>query len=510
MIQWVLGMTVGLCSCAGAAGTDLHTDVVDPGTEYQILDHFGASDCWSMQKLGAWSEQNRERIAERLFSADRGIGLSCWRFNLGGGINHRTIGNSWRTVETFEVDEGRYDWTRQAGERWFLRAAKRHGVPSFVAFVNSPPGRMTRNGLTNCAADSSSTNLKPGYEVQFARYLADILRHFQENPDPSERIAFDFVSPVNEPSWQWLTTDSGQEGNRASNLDIQAIVRALHAELERQKVGTRILIPEARSPAALVVPDKHLSRIFKAPYNNYVAAFCDDPNISGLVGNTLCYHAYLADLLDSQLVQQRLLVRRAMDRYPGWRLWQTEYCVMQGPEGRGGGGRDLSIDTALDVARVIHCDLTLVNASAWSWWTAVSPCNYKDGLIYTTYSKPGDPETILEPKLLWAFGNFSRFVRPGMKRIGLVGAAHDLRGLLGSAYKDPRTGSIVIVYINLANVPQKVRLTLSQGGTTRALRRLTPYVTSDNPGDDLKRYPGIGPADTYEVPARSVVTLVGE
>jgi hypothetical protein len=36
--------------------------------------------------------------------------------------------------------------------------------------------------------------------------------------------------------------------------------------------------------------------------------------------------------------------------------------------------------TALNVARVIHFDLTVTGASAWQWWTAVSEADYKDGL----------------------------------------------------------------------------------------------------------------------------------
>ena len=36
-------------------------------------------------------------------------------------------------------------------------------------------------------------------------------------------------------------------------------------------------------------------------------------------------------------------------------------------------------DTTL--ARIIHLDLTLCGVSAWQWWTAVSPVDYKDGLI---------------------------------------------------------------------------------------------------------------------------------
>ena len=101
--------------------------VVDLGIKRQTIDNFGANDAWAMQKIGAWSETNKNRIADLLFSTNKGIGLSLWRFNLGAGINRETIYNDWRTVETFEIAEGKYDWTRQANERWFLRAATERG-----------------------------------------------------------------------------------------------------------------------------------------------------------------------------------------------------------------------------------------------------------------------------------------------------------------------------------------------------------------------------------------------
>ena len=494
--------------CASASRGAEHVHIIDPSVKHQVIDGFGASDCWSMQKIGAWSDASKRRVADLLFSTETGIGLSCWRFNLGGGVNRRTIGNPWRTVETFETGEGRYDWTRQANERWFLRAAWRRGVRQFVAFVNSPPGRMTRNGLTNCDPGPHTTNLKPGYERQFARYLVDILKRFRDAPEDWPRIAFDWVSPVNEPSWEWHT-GCGQEGNRAGLDDIKAIIKALHAELARQEIKTRILAPEARSPAIMSYSSRRMKGTDREPCGDYLNELCGDPNVNKVLGGTLCYHSYLADELATKLIPQRKRLGKAMARYPGWKLWQSEYCVMRGPNGEGGGRRDLGMRTALNVARVIHYDLTLANVSAWQWWTAVSGVDYKDGLIYTDYREPGDPETVHESKLLWALGHFSRFVRPGMRRIGLRGMHDDATGLLGSAYEDRQNGRIVVVYVNMSDVPRdvSVRLAAQPGGPS--VRRFTPYVTSGNRGDDLRLTPGVSPDAPFTIPARALVTLVG-
>lgn len=507
-IRWhvLLAISAGslLSGAAINAQTRQPTHTIDLNKRHQTIDHFAASDCWSMQKIGDWSLENRNTIADLLFSTEKGIGLSMWRFNIGGGINNRTISDPWRTVETFEIAPGQYDWSRQANQRWFLAAAKQRGVNKFLAFVNSPPGRMTRSGLTNAGLPEGgyaqgSSNLLPGMETQFATYLADILQHFRDNPDPSQRIEFEWVSPVNEPSLDWT---SGQEGNRAANDDIKRIVLALHQELQRRNLKTKILIPESNTIHDMLAVAQTPTARHGAIYGNYIEAFCKDPQIAPLLNQTLCYHGYGSDG-DDQLIPLRQQLRARIDQFPGWRLWQSEYCVMRHR-------RDLSMSTALRVARIIHCDLTIANASGWSWWLAVSPYDYKDGLIYTDWKKPGDPETIITSKLLWAVGNFSRFIRPGFVRLDVTGPNDDLKGLMCSAYCDPAGKRLVIICINSSNHAIPVEFSIVGGEQSLMPTEFTPFITSDSPGQDLKQHPTVSSDQTFQMPARSVVTLVGD
>ncbi len=502
----LLAITI-LSTAAGTQVPQTHHDVVRAGVRYQVIENFGASDAWRLQKIGAWSLRSRERVADLLFSMTDGIGLSCWRFDVGGGVNPR-ITMPWRTVQTFETGEGQYDWTRQANERWFLRAAKARGVPQFLAFVNSPPGRMTRNGLTFTNPGPHTTNLKAGYEGQFARYLADILQHFRDNPDPTERIDFDYVSPVNEPQWDW--EGHTQEGTRASNADIKALVRALHTELANRNLRTQIAILESANIPDMYSVNEKMTSKYGALFGNYVDELAGDPSIREMLSHRMGYHSYWSDRLDGQLLEHRTALAKKMRQYPGWKLWQTEYCVMDGPRGEGGNGRDLGMTTALNVARVMHYDLTLASVSAWQWWTAVSEADYKDGLIYTDWQKPGDPESIYASRLLWTLGNYSRFVRPGMIRVELSGENHDIRGVLGSAYLDTPGRKIVAVYLNTSTETHRVDLRFDTGPLPWRLRALTRYVTSDRPGDELKKYASPRDAQNIELAPRSVSTFVAE
>jgi len=110
--------------------------------------------------------------------------------------------------------------------------------------------------------------------------------------------------------------------------------------------------------------------------------------------------------------------------------WMSEYCILQeNDEIARGHGRDLSMKTALYVARVLHHDMVLTNAKSWQWWTAISQVDFKDGLVYLDDGSEGESGRmggnieslryngeVRESKLLWVLGNYSRFVRPGMVR----------------------------------------------------------------------------------------------
>jgi O-glycosyl hydrolase len=499
------GAFAGMIS--GALPNEVLSDQIDLDHEHQTIENFGASDAWSMQKLGTWSLENRNRVADLLFSQEKGIGLSCWRFNIGGGVNPQ-ITNPWRTAETFEVSEGHYDWTRQVGECWFLGAAKARGVPQFLAFVNSPPGRLTRNGLTFCDQGSDTTNLKPGYEGQYARYLVDILEHFRTNPEESQRVEFTYVSPVNEPQWDWA--GHSQEGNRASNEDIRRMLRSLQAELQHRHSPTQIAALESGSLPDLWQLNAKATATWKAPYGNYLDAFVGDPALRPLLSERLSYHNYGSDRVAGELVEHRTKLGEKARQYPGLKLWMSEYCILTGSKGKGGNGRDLTMNTALDVARIIHLDLTLVGVSAWHWWTAVSGVDFKDGLLYTDWQKTGDPETIYPARLLWVLGNYSRFVRPGMRRVEMTVPGQNIHGLLGSAYQDESRRQVVAVYVNMSTLPQSRQMDFHLGSRRWTLQSLTRYVTSDTPGDELKPIPHTNRRGAVEIPPRSVVTVVAQ
>jgi len=41
--------------------------------------------------------------------------------------------------ECFRNPDASYDWNKQAGQQWFLQAARQRGVEKLLAFPNAPP-----------------------------------------------------------------------------------------------------------------------------------------------------------------------------------------------------------------------------------------------------------------------------------------------------------------------------------------------------------------------------------
>ena len=221
-------------------------------------------------------------------------------------------------------------------------------------------------------------------------------------------------------------------------------------------------------------------------------------------------HSYWSDL-PPDLVTSRERLRSKLDEYPGLEFVMSEYTILGNNDY--GWGRDLGIDPAIYIMRTLHYDMTIAEAVSWQWWLGVSPYNYKDGLVYVDYNERNggfdeSDGTYYESKMLWGLGNYSRFIRPGMKRVVVRRSdgstpRQDVKRLKVSSYVDAPRNIAVTVLVNSAQKAEVVQLDFEG----MAIDSVIPYVTSA--ADDLAPYGLLTPADLIEIPARSIVTLVG-
>ena len=487
-----------------------------PEIEYQTMDGFGASDAWRCQFVGKdWPSEKKEAIADLLFSQKtdehgnpRGIGLSIWRFYISSGTSEQGeksgIENVWRRGECFQNPDGSYDWNKQAGQQWFLEAAKKRGVERFLAFPNAAPTHMSLNNKGFASKGNGHFNVAPEKLPDYARFLTDVVQHFEK-----EGIHFDYLSPFNEPQWEW---DGGnQEGTPANNEELYSFIKLLSAELDRQNLTTKLVIGEAGTI-------QHLTKTVKNDHRDNQIAFFFNPKSPNYVGNLshvaniISGHSYFTVWPLETQVKTRIALDSAIQaNNPKLGFWQSEYCILEkNDEIKQGGTRDLGMPTALFVARIIHNDLTICNAKSWQWWTAITKADYKDGLIYLD---DGSQETsgrmgfrveslksdgqFRDSKLLWALGNYSRFIRPGMVRIKCeLSEPQSIKdGLLVSAWKDPKTKALVYVMVNLGNKNSIVDL-----GNKSVVKSFTTSMTNNLSYSKTR-------SDQIVIPSKSIVTI---
>jgi O-glycosyl hydrolase len=448
----------------GDISTQIPTDgeiTVNVHEKHQTVHGFGTSGAWWAQDVGGWEHEVRDHIIQLLFDQQEGIGLSIYRYNIGGG-DGESIPDKWRRAETFEVVQGEYDWNRDTNAIWILKAAHAAGVEHFVAFAVSPPARMTVSGRTNADAENQS-NLPPEMYAQFAQYLVDVTRHLQED----EGIPIGWLSPINEPQWDWLM-QSGQEGCHYEPKEVAAMTKELIRAIQENKLNVKISVFEAGE--------------WWNSTQDYIDPLLGDPEIAPYLDH-LSIHSYWSNTKDKER-----LIAYLDKNYPNTAVEMTEWTEMEQ-------GRDVYMDSALVLANIIHEDLTIGRVESWQYWIAVSKYNFHDGLIYVALN---DHE-ITETKRLWTMGNYSRYIRPGFQRIE---AKSSLDQVKTTVFQSPDEDQFILVVINNDETKQTLRI----NGIPSEYGQVAVYETSKE--NNLKEIFSGSLPSVFSFSSESVTTLV--
>jgi len=485
--------------------------------EKQTINSFGASDCWTTKFIGNWGDVTKKnKIADYLFSTDtsidgspKGIGLSLWRFNIGAGSYEQGsasgISDEWRREECFLTSNGTYDWSKQQGAQWFLNAARARNVKYIHGFAVSAPVSMTLDGMAH-GGGGSSFNLQAGKMPDYATFLSTVSSHFK----------FDYVSPFNEPQWNWGGANASQEGSAATNTEMATLTKLLGPKLQTAGASTKIVLGEAAQLNFITAGyggdrGDQIYNWFNTASANYIGNI---PNVEKSISG----HSYFTTCPDNNLITTRTALlnkRNATD--PSLGLWQTEFGILGDICGQYNGyPKNTSIDYGLYVAKVIHHDLAFANMNSWSWWLAVSPSDYSDALVYVTdptgsinLNNSKNDGIVSDSKQLWCMGNFSRFVRPGMKRVSAsingIDDATAASSFMISTYKDAVAKKMVIVVINMGNSAKKFTLDGLGSSINITGNKLDSYTTSGS--KSLAR--SVSSADNINIEPKSVTTFVG-
>ena len=204
----IFSLTAALMMTANLYAQSSYKVTVNPNICYQTIADFGSSDCWTADFVGKYfSDAEKEKSAKWLFSQEmdadgnpEGIGLSMWRVNLGAGSaeqgSQSGIEDITRRGYCYLDANGNYDWTKSAGQQYFMQQAKKYGVDHFLLFSNSAPVQFTKNGKACANKGVSGSNLADNHYADFAKFLTTTTKHFT---DKGYNITL--IDPVNEPQY---------------------------------------------------------------------------------------------------------------------------------------------------------------------------------------------------------------------------------------------------------------------------------------------------------------------
>ncbi|WP_397445014.1 glycoside hydrolase [Polaribacter sp. R77954] len=516
--------------CSQDMGTDPNDpkfDVPEEGiilninNTFQVIDHFGASGGFQDQWVGKWPDASKNKVAELLFSSDtdvqgnpKGIGLSLWRTIIGDGaadqVNSGFSASNWfRETECYLDASGNYNWSKQQGEQWFMNKAREFGVSKFTTWATAPPYFMSKNGYVFSTSDVSNFNCKPENYTKYADFLATVVKYYED-----QGFNITTVCPFNETQYQWNAAagSAQQSGTRATNAEIAQVTKIIDNAFTQKGVKAKIMLPEAAQLKYLFEGGNNTSNqvndFFSESSSNYIGNL---KNLSKYIAG----HSYFSNGSTQESLRQRKTLKTTLANY-NLDYWQTEYSLL------GTGyqqGLDVSafteIDYALWMARIIHTDLAFGNATGWSFWTALNQSTFGDHpfrfnlILYQPNSNsPAHTDGTFTPnKLLWALGNYSRFVKPGMERFEVVDADYNdetsVENFMISGYKNQNTNEIVLVCVN--NTDTNRDLKLENYSTDFEIKgdAFEVYTTSNI--SNLRR--SEVSVDNISIPKKTIVTL---
>ena len=419
---------------------------VNTTKKHQIFSGFGASGAWWAQIVGGWENidtqsnmTTRDKIAQLLYNPEKGIGLLSYRYNLGTDSAFSDKGiysDSARRTESFSDGKGGYDFSKDKNAVYMMEKAVEEGAKEIVFFVNSPLEAMTRNGLAHHSKmDFFKTNLKKDCAEDFCKYTLDVTEHFVKKGLPIK-----YISPVNEPLWKW---DGGQEGCHYSPKEAFKVMELFAKEIKKRP---------ALSGVKLSGMENGDIRWFN---KSYTRAMLKSPLVREL-SDGIDFHSYFIvpriKGIEIPFIRKRIpylkRFRKWMDRnYPGVPLKMSEWTHMQG-------GRDCSMNSALEMAKIMYEDLSILNVTTWQHWIACSHYDYCDGLIYLNTEN----QTFELTKRFFVTGNFSKYIPENATRIECCCDDKDI--MIVAFCKDEKT---VLVIIN--STTKEKKLTLDQAAT---------------------------------------------
>lgn len=403
---------------------------------------WGTSLCWWANRVG-YSEKMTEKAA-RLFFSEEGLNLNIMRYNIGGGDDptHEHITRTDSMMPGFlekDKETGALTWNYEADKRQLaiLKAChKASEKDAYVeAFSNSPPYFMTVSGCSSGHKRAICNNLREDCTTSFAEYLAHVCDHIQK----TYSIKINSLAPMNEPfTPYWYANSPKQEGCHVSP----------------GKRQSNLLIETAKAMKKFSLEDTVLTASDETCTTSALFSFRKLSSEALSTVGRISTHTY---------AKATSKIGKAC-REKGMDLWMTE-TDWSSTSGEDAG----EMGAAIWLSQKIIEDIYTLSPRAWVIWQIVASYISKDGFMgrrdmpcmfdlnggYWGCSVADiDNEDYILTQKYYAFGQFSRYIRPGMTII------HTDKSSL-AAY-DEETGKTVLVAVNPKKESKDISFDLSE------------------------------------------------
>ena len=462
-------------------------------TNSGVFEGWGTSLCWWANRLG-FSEKLIRDSAKLFFSAE-GLGLNIMRYNIGGGDDpsHSHI------KRTDSEMPGWWKYDEEAKEFVFnsdtdhnqlsmmLECYKASGDDAYVeAFSNSPPYYMTVSSGSSGSKNAVSNNLKKSQIVPFAKYLAEVCDYIQTNYG----VKIKSLAAMNEPFTNyWKAYSPKQEGCHISPGKMQSDVIIATANALRER-GLDDITVTATDETNTKLQLKAMRKLSSEALD--------------VVGRVSTHTYERATPHIGKLAREK-----------GKNIWMSE-TDWSSTSGENPG----EMGPALWLSEKIIEDMITISPSAWVIWQIVAAYisrvpdskgrvdmpgvpDLNKGYWGTAFADIDNEEIHLTQKY-YAFGQFTRYIRPGMTIV------HTDKRSMG-AY-DKNTERLVLVCVN---PKEDEEISASFHTFKRGMRKITPIRTSGSIADGehwnvLDSFLSEGNEFTYKLKGNSVTTFIIE
>lgn len=464
----------------------------------QEITGWGTSAAWWAQVAG--KSEKAEDYAKLLYSED-GLGLNIYRYNVGAGEKENPDSriwdnkNSWRAAESFlvyneEKGEYEYDWNKDKAAQDMLDLCLSYGcIDTVVLFANSPHYSMCVSGQASGGLEPAHSNLKKDCYDDFAEYMLDIAEYFINKGVPVK-----YISPVNEPQWDWGGEWVGQEACHYEIDEVIELGKVFAAEIKERGLDVKLSLAESGQ-----VGDHAMDCIDKI-YENQ--------DIVDVLG-TYSYHSYWTN----DMLLKKAYGDYIQKNYKDVELEMSEWCELPCEHTID------DIEGALIMARTISEDVSLTGVNSWSSWVGVNQGGLTaDSMIA---AMDDDCNSYEIAKRYYAMAHFSKFVPVGSHAVNFDVSIADISAE-EAWWKQEIDGREYPVYLidNRMNVSafktpdgDYVAVIVNQGddkdvSVCMPLYNVKAYTTDVTRNLELSHEScGI---TTIEIPASSITTIVFE